>query len=773
MKKKLLSLLLTFSLLCPVLTIRTDASFTDIQDPDTALAAGVLQSMGIADGVGDGRYSPDTVLTRAQFCTFMIHTLGRKDQVNTYALKTLFTDVKPGNWYTGYVNLAYSQGLLSGYGNGKFGPDDPVTYGQAATLLLRILGYTSQDIGKVWPADYINYAHTLELDDKVSLGADEGVTRAQAALLLYNTLRAHPKGGQNEYYKTFGDTASVQKAIVLDVNTDHGTASGQLMACVVSAGGTSIEYFNQKNPISDILTGYEGDLLLNQAGKVLGFVPGSTRTQDIVISSAKASGITTSSGTVLRITGSAATIVGDEIFSWNTTGHIKVNALSGKTARLFYDDDGTVSYVYVATGTGSLQTQAMVAQTDTAHSELARRLGLTGTYSITKNGAAAHSSDLARYDTAYYDKATNTLRASDYQLTGYLHSAQPALDAPQTITIAGCTLSVLESAWDSLSGCRLGQRVTLFVTDDCKVAAATTDQTAAADMLGVLSTDGSSITLAGSGLTLTAQKVNAASELYGKLVKVYAYEDSLTCSPYTSDAAGRLNMTDRTLGSRDLAPACSIYEAADDAYVYSLGGELGVPSSDFEDIFWTDTLPVSDITAYHVNSAGKVDLILLKNVTGNCYQYGKLNRFTDNQGIVLNPSSPRPVQNPAATLINGTGTSRKHLCSFHVSTYNAYHGVALHSYNDTYQEVTSLITLNQSPEHAGSDFSLSDGDWYATVDHYEIPVSPNVQIYIEPTEQWLNGQDAIPTAVASGMSLTLFYDRTPTTGAQVRVIVAR
>jgi len=129
MKKKLISLLLTVCLLSSSLCLSTAASFTDIKDPQTALAAGVLQGMGIVGGVGDGLYSPDTVLTRAQFCVFLIHTLGMKDLVDAYTYKTLFSDVKPGNWYTGYVNLAYSQNLLAGYGNGKFGPDDPVTYG--------------------------------------------------------------------------------------------------------------------------------------------------------------------------------------------------------------------------------------------------------------------------------------------------------------------------------------------------------------------------------------------------------------------------------------------------------------------------------------------------------------------------------------------------------------------------------------------------------------------------------------------------------------------
>ena len=56
------------------------------------------------------------------------------------------------------MNVAYSEGLVNGYGNGTFGPEDPVTYGQAATLLLRMLGYTSAEVGSLWPLDYTDFS---------------------------------------------------------------------------------------------------------------------------------------------------------------------------------------------------------------------------------------------------------------------------------------------------------------------------------------------------------------------------------------------------------------------------------------------------------------------------------------------------------------------------------------------------------------------------------------------------------------------------------------
>jgi len=774
MKKKLISLLLTVCLLSSSLCLSTAASFTDIKDPQTALAAGVLQGMGIVGGVGDGLYSPDTVLTRAQFCVFLIHTLGMKDLVDAYTYKTLFSDVKPGNWYTGYVNLAYSQNLLAGYGNGKFGPDDPVTYGQAATLLLRLLGYTSADVGKVWPSDYVNYAHTLELDKGLSLSTNKGVTRAEAAVLLYNTLNTEPKGARDAYYKSFSDTASVQKAIILDVAAQHGTAADQLMACVISASGACVEYFTQKNTLSPILTGYEGELLLNAAGKVLGFMPGSTEMKDIIISTAKASGITDAAGTIHRITGSTVTIVGDELYTWNNTGYLQVNALAGRTARLFYNEDGAVNYVYVSTGTTAPDSPVAIAQTTDANAELARKLGVTAPYLIAKNGSAADAADLAKYDVAYFDSASRTLCVSDRRISGYVDAASPTLDGAQTITVSGCTIPVLEAAWDTLGQYKLGDKLTLLLTDDNKVAAAFPASQISADMLGILSTDGSCITLYGSGLVISAPKIEADERLRGTLVRVNVYDDSLTCFAYSSKISGSLDVARGTLGSYELAPTCHIYEHGggnlSGGYVHSLSGTLGVPSTNFEDIFWTDHLSADNVDEVHLNSAGQVDLILLKNVTGNFYSYGKLTRYTGFDGI-MTASSPKPVYNSAATLTNSAGQSQKYLSSYAVSTHNRYYGILLRSYNAQYQEVISLVELIASDKLDAGAFFLLEDDWFATVNGREMPVSEQVQVYIKATDRWLSGTDGVKTAVSSGLPLSVHYDKTSTSGALVRVIV--
>lgn len=773
MKKKLLCLILTGCLLCPLAAVPAGATFTDIADPDTALAAGVLEGMGIVSGVREGEYSPDTTLTRAQFCVLIIHTMGKKELVNTYTQKTLFTDVKPGSWYTGYVNLAYSLNLLSGYGNGKFGPDDPITYGQAATLLLRVLNYTSAEIGKVWPVDYVNYAHSLELDEGLSLSADDPIRRGQAAILLYNTLNTHPKDASVELYRSFADTAATKAAILLSTDAENGTQAGLAMACTLGSGSTTIEYFPQKNRLSDALVGCIGELMVTGAGKVVGFMPTGVRFDDVVISQAKASGITDPAGTLHKITGSAATIIGEDLYSWNTTGHLQANSYKDHTARLFYHDDGSVAYVYIGAGAATAATRTVVATSATPAAEFVRALNLTGNYTITKNGVPATARDLARYDTAYFDSASRTLRVSDYFLTGCLQNATPALDGAETITVAGCTLPVLESAWDTLGRYKLGDTVTLLLTDNGKVAAVTDPR--ATELLGVLSTDGTSVTLCGSGLVITDKELVVDPRLAGTLVRCRVDKDGISAFSYSSSLSGSLNLSAKTLGNYSLAPGCQIFEYAggkgDHGYVYSLSGTLGQGSTDFSAITWTDTISSGNIRAAHLNSAGQVDVLLLHDVTGNSWQYGKYTPYRNEDGIASSSGGKR-IYNDAATLTNSDGESHKFLSAYATARYSTIQGVALcTSSSGANQQAAGLISLSSLPV-AAKDLFLQGDDWYADCGERILPVSDLVQVCITPSDQWLAGEDGIRAALSSGLTLRVYYDRDPASGGQVRVLCA-
>ena len=183
--KKILAGVLAAALLVSLAVLPAGAagsSFTDVSDPVTALNADILRLMGVVDGVGGDQFNPGASLTRAEFCTMVVKFMQKGDQVALHSTRTIFADVTARHWALGYVNLAasltVSDGdkelpLISGVGNGKFEPDTKITLAQAATILIRVLGYSSQQAGAVWPQSYMNLARSIGLTGGITAGINE------------------------------------------------------------------------------------------------------------------------------------------------------------------------------------------------------------------------------------------------------------------------------------------------------------------------------------------------------------------------------------------------------------------------------------------------------------------------------------------------------------------------------------------------------------------------------------------------------------------------
>lgn len=768
MKKSLIAMILCFALCLAALAGGAEAAFTDITDPVTAQAAAVLQGLGIVSGTSGSTFEPNASLTRAELCTMAVNAMGLSSQVSAYARKTLFTDVAPSAWYNGYVNLAAAEGIISGYGDGTFGPEDAVTYGQAATILLHMLGYTSAEIGSVWPADDVDFCSELGLSDGLSLAAGQSITRGQAAVLLYRAIKQTVNGSQQPFYETISGISSTQQVILLETDGEHGGSTGLLMAYSLS-GSEGVTYYVQSSVQSSVLEGNVGVLLLDNAGHVEGFIPGDGDTVELTIADATASALTAGDGTEYRISPGTVVIMDGSSSDYSTSGYLELDNRTGRTARLYRDEDGVSICIYLAGGTLST-TDAAVAETTSAGSSLARALGIANkTYTITKNGVAADEDDLALYDVGYYDAAAGALCVSDYRVSGYLASASPSVTAATTVTVSGCTLDVLECAWDTLGKMSLGDRVTLLLTDDGKVAAAYSTSKLSAEMIGVLSEDGRSVTLCDSGLTLTAATMSYDQSSLGGLVRVQATSaTALSCTTPSKNGAV-LDLTTNMLGRRELAPACSIYEWAGTGYVYDLEGNQGQASTDLSAIDWADTLSASDISYYRLNEAGQVDVILLEAVTGNCYEYGRMTLYPGEAGINLGTDG-MDAYNDAATLTNSSGTSEKYLCT--IGGANGYMGVVLGQTDYGYQKVYSSFKLVQAGNLSSSDFFMQDDAWYAECGVDEARVSDKVQIYLSGSGLWLEGEEGLTSILADGYILTAYMDQTAAQGGQIRIIVA-
>lgn len=292
MKKKILALLLAVCTAASLLVLPAGAAkadttrFSDVADQNTATAVEVLRLMGVLDGYADGTFHPDAQLTRAQFCKMAVYAINGSSELGMYRTVTVFPDVKPSHWAAGYINMAAKgKKIISGYPDGKFYPERKITVGQAATILLRILGYQDENVGGLWPDSYMAMGETVGLTEGVRAGGNDVLTRAQAARMFVNLLSAVKQEGGKLY------TLSEETDLI---SLDGGSGTMK----------TSAESYSMVHPTdSSSLTGSRGRVVL-AGDKALTFLPvstgsgvGSSSAAVIIYADGSGAGLTALAGT--------------------------------------------------------------------------------------------------------------------------------------------------------------------------------------------------------------------------------------------------------------------------------------------------------------------------------------------------------------------------------------------------------------------------------------------------------------------------------------------
>jgi hypothetical protein len=122
-------------------------SFSDVTASYWAFdVIGELSSKGILAGYPDGTFKPDNKITRAEFAK--IATLALKAPAVNPSRPT-FSDYTPGDWFFGSVETAVYAGLVKGYEDGTFRPNALISREEAATILERSLGKADEAAAEV------------------------------------------------------------------------------------------------------------------------------------------------------------------------------------------------------------------------------------------------------------------------------------------------------------------------------------------------------------------------------------------------------------------------------------------------------------------------------------------------------------------------------------------------------------------------------------------------------------------------------------------------
>ena len=123
--KKVLSIFLSFAVAMSMMAIPAFAYFDDTVNHPNADAVEVLNTLGIVNGYNEDEFGPENELTRAEICAIMVRAM-TDDISKTY--NDTFTDVPYNHPFRAEIDTAYHMGIMNGYGDGRFGPDDNVSY---------------------------------------------------------------------------------------------------------------------------------------------------------------------------------------------------------------------------------------------------------------------------------------------------------------------------------------------------------------------------------------------------------------------------------------------------------------------------------------------------------------------------------------------------------------------------------------------------------------------------------------------------------------------
>lgn len=175
--------------------------FTDIADNAWyADAVRYVYKHGLMAGTSATTFAPDVTTSRSMIATILWRMAG--SPVVNYAMT--YTDVAQGQWYSEAVRWATSEGVVTGYGNGLFGTNDPITREQLATMLWRYAQSEGYDVSVGESTNILSYTDVADLADyaiaamqwAVGAGIINGTgdgstlspqgqaTRAQAAVML-------------------------------------------------------------------------------------------------------------------------------------------------------------------------------------------------------------------------------------------------------------------------------------------------------------------------------------------------------------------------------------------------------------------------------------------------------------------------------------------------------------------------------------------------------------------------------------------------------------
>lgn len=210
------ALLVTAMVMMPAIAVfaaESSTAYTAENDEYYQEAVGFLNYLGIMVGDDKGDMKSEETITRAEIAAIILRITNVQSK-STYA--GIFDDVDDSHWAADDIQTAYDMGIIAGYGDGSFGPQDDVTYEQAVKMVVCAIGWGQRaELMGEYPTGYIRQADELKILDHAKGGIGDEIKRRTVAKLVYDSLTA-------DYPVVTGSSISKAGAAKFDYETRDG-----------------------------------------------------------------------------------------------------------------------------------------------------------------------------------------------------------------------------------------------------------------------------------------------------------------------------------------------------------------------------------------------------------------------------------------------------------------------------------------------------------------------------------------------------------------------
>lgn len=415
------------------------------------------------------------------------------------------------------------------------------------------------------------------------------------------------------------------------------------------------------------------------------------------------------------------------------------------------DADGNIDYLSVITD--NLDGPYVVESSLSA-------LGLpTDAAAVYRNGYVSSVDAISKYDVVYYSSGLNTTWAYANAVTGIYQSASPSTSSPTSVTVSGNTYTLGTSeatlSLSSLGSLNIGDMITLLLGKEGEVVMALPADTYASDIYGVVTqvsyqTYANAVGNSSAARTLTVLATDGQSYLIPCSSTSYDEEDLVQVS-FSGNTAAVSSLKSKSLSGSYSAGAIGNKALASDVRILDVRDGDGVRI--YASRLLRAVLDSSDVRFYAENSAGEITDLILRDFTGDLYEYGIITSVSET-------SNDMSLSGTYKYLVNGETQT----LTTNNKTLGASYGPARLNIEDgQLSSVRALSQIKNPTSISVLGISNEDGTWY---------FSESCSVYLQQ-----NGSYSLLSLTElqnnfSSYNVKAYYDASPKDGGRIRIIVA-